>query len=161
MSVSIKNTARGMRGVNTVGGLVYLNPNETRDDLDVADAELAAMRNDTPYFEINGKAPAAPAAADSLDDMSVADLTKLAADEGVTLPEKGTGANDRVVKADIVKAITDARVAAGAGTGEPDELDAMDDDTLRATVQALTGEAAPADADRTALLALARGDKQE
>lgn len=37
-----------------------------------------------------------------------------------------------------------------------DELDDMDDETLRATVQAITGQEPPADADRATLLGLAR-----
>lgn len=38
------------------------------------------------------------------------------------------------------------------------DLDALDDETLAATVAAITGKAAPAGADRAALLALARGE---
>lgn len=154
-TVEITNTDKGPRGVNTAGGLVMLDAGETRS-LDVPAAEL----DDLPgYLSAGDRAeePTEPQG-DGLDAMSAKELDKVVADEGVTLPEKGTGANGRVVKADVVAAIR-AKRAAPAGT-EPqgDTLDEMSDDDLRATVQALTGTEAPADADRAALLALARGN---
>lgn len=53
-----------------------------------------------------------------------------------------------------------AALATDAEGDEPQsvDLDALDDDTLRTTIAAITGKPAPADADRAALLALARGE---
>lgn len=153
-TVEITNTDRGPRGVNSADGLVMLDPGETKA-VDLSAAELA----DLPGYFVAGGAPAADAPATDPDDptaaldaMKIADLRALAAERGISLPETGTGEGGRVLKADIVAAIV-------AGPVEPqgDALDGMTDEELRATVQALTGEEAPADADRGALLALARG----
>lgn len=151
--VEITNKARAQRGVHTTGGLVMLEPGESRTGLDVPDAELADLPE---YLEIANRA-AAPAGvlahdADPLETMTVSALKALAAQRGVALPETGSGGEGRVVKADIIAALK-------AGRTEPqgDALDAMSDDELRAAVQALTGAEAPADADRAALIALARG----
>lgn len=155
----LTNTDKGPRGIHTVDGLVMLEPGETRS-LDIAEAELVDLPG---YFAITTPSlsdmcaaivkatdPDDPTAA--LDAMKIADLRALAAERGISLPETGTGEGGRVLKADIVAAIV-------AGPVEPqgDALDGMTDEELRATVQALTGEEAPADADRGALLALARG----
>lgn len=154
-TVEITNTDKGPRGVNTVDGLVMLDPGETRP-LDVPTAEL----DDLPEYLSAGDRPAPEAPAgeqgDGLDDKTTKELDKIVADEGVTVPETGTGANGRVVKADIVAAIRAKRSAPPAGE-QGDGLAGMTDDELRATVQALTGAEAPADAGRDALLALARG----
>lgn len=147
--VEITNTARGMRGVNTVEGLAMLAPGETRS-LDVPEGELA----DLPAYLSTGAPVAAPVATDpddptaALDAMTVPALRALAAERGIKLPETGTGGEGRVLKADIVAAIV-----AGA---KSDTLDGLDNDELRATVQALTGTEPDADLDRDALLALAR-----
>lgn len=54
-----------------------------------------------------------------------------------------------------------AALAADADAADSSvDLDALDDDALRATIAAITGKAPPADADRAALLALARGEPQ-
>lgn len=173
-TTSVKNTARGMRGLHTTTGLVMLDVGEVREDLELSTAERKSAES-TGYFEFGAKAEAEPADAETDADglpEKVADLEKLATAEGIDLSTiQGTGANARVLKADIAKAITDKRAAAAGGTGggvpadlgggasATDELDNMSDDDLRATVQALTGEEAPADADRETLLGLARGQE--
>lgn len=140
--IEITNSDKGPRGIRTVDGLVTLAPGETQT-LDVTEGEAA----DLPAYFKAGKsdAPSEPEG-DGLDSLKVAELDKIIADEGVTVPETGTG--------------KDGRIVAAAGT-EGDTLDGMTDEELRATVQALTGEEAPADADRAALLALARGNPGE
>ena len=158
--MKVTNTAKGMRGLHTLSGLVMLDPNETRDDLQISAAELASAKS-TGYFEFDGKAATTDDGdADSnLDDNSVAELEKIATDEGVDVSAiTGTGANGRVLKADIVAAI-EAKRAGGARAG--DELDGMSDDDLRATVQAVTGAEPAGDATREQLLGLARGTGQE
>lgn len=153
--VTIKNTARGLRGVNTDNGLVYIEPGAT-ETLDVSGKELESARSRS-YFEFDGKAAEADTddseQGDGLDDLRTAELEKLIADEGVTLPENGSGSGGRIVNDDRVAAIRAAREA----KANPDELDGMDDETLRNTVTAITGTEPPADADRDALLGLARG----
>lgn len=147
-TVTLTNTARADRGVHTTDGLVMLAPGETRE-LALPEGEA----DDLPeYFAVGDRVDDKPAEGDGLDDMTVAALDKLISDEGVTVPEQGTGNEGRVVKADKVAAIR-AHRAGGAPT---DELDGMDDETLRATVQAITGQEPPADADRATLLGLAR-----
>ncbi len=156
--VTIKNTARGLRGVNTDGGLVYIEPGAT-ETLEVSGANLKGARGRS-YFEFGDSATAdsddegSEPTGDGLDDMSVGDLDKIIAAENVTVPETGSGQNGNVVKVDKVAAIRAAREGKANGT---DALDGMSDDDLRATVQALTGTEPPADADRAALLDLARG----
>lgn len=150
----LTNTDKGPRGIHTVDGLVMLEPGETRS-LDIAEAELVDLPGyfaiaDYAALDVKATDPDDPTAA--LDAMTVAQLKALAAERGVPLPETGSGDGGRVLKADIVAAI-----AKGPTEPQGDALDAMSDDELRATVQALTGDEAPADADRAALLALARG----
>ena len=154
--VEITNTDRGPRGVNTADGLVMLAPGESQTGLDVPEAELADL---PAYLQIADRTPslaamcaaiADPGAA--LSEMTVPALRALAAERGIKLPETGSGGEGRVVKADIVAAIV-----AAADVAAVDALDDMGDDELRATVHALTGTEPPVDADRAALLALARG----
>lgn len=148
--IEITNSDKGPRGIRTVDGLVTLAPGETQT-LDVTADEAADLPG---YFSTGKTVPGEPEG-DGLDGLKVAELDKIIADEDVTVPETGTGANGRVVAADKAAAIRAKRAAPPAGP-EGDTLDGMTDEELRATVQALTGEEAPADADRAALLALAR-----
>lgn len=153
--VTITNTARGLRGVNTDSGLVYIEPGAT-ETLDVSGGNLKSAQARS-YFKFDGKADESADAGpegDGLDDKSVGDLDKIIAAEGVTLPESGSGRDGGIVKADKVAAIRAHRAAPATPV---DELDGMDDETLRATVQAITGDEAPADATRETLLGLARG----
>lgn len=155
-TVTIKNTARALRGVNTDNGLVYIEPGETAE-VEVSGGNLKAARAKS-YFEFDGKVDEsddAESQGDGLDDKSVGDLDKIIAAEGVKLPETGSGKDGGIVKADKVAAIRAHREGPAAPT---DELDGMDDETLRATVQAITGDEPPADADRATLLGLARGN---
>ena len=152
MAVTIKNTAPGLRGVNTAEGLVYIEPGAT-ETVDIS-GELLEAAKARSYFEFDGEPEAAEPEGDGLDNKSVGDLDKIIADEGVTVPETGSGKDGGVVKADKVAAIRAARE--GAPAEGADGLDGMDDATLRTTVQALTGEEPPADADRATLLQLAR-----
>lgn len=157
----VKNIATGIRGLHAKSGFVDLNPGEERDDLDIDAGELASAQA-TGYFEFDGAASSSDdQAADEGDDLDTTldGLEKIAKDEGIDLSAvQGTGKNGNVLKSDVQGAIRTARAAKAAGGTGGDELDAMDDDTLRTTVQAITGTEAPADADRAALLALARGN---
>ena len=154
MLVTLSNTARGPRGAHALGALVMLNPGETRTvEMTATEADNA---HETDGLTV-GAAPGADEPAPGADETDLArrsidDLTALAAECGVALPTTGSGANGRVLKADIVAAIEAGPAAVDDGLAD------MGDDDLRATVEALTGEAPPADADRAALIALARGD---
>lgn len=157
--ISIKNTARGLRGVHTVDGFLYVEPGKTAD-VEVDSANLAAVKAKS-YFELSGEQETDEPEpegeqGDGLDDKTVAELDQIIADESVAVPEQGTGNDGRVVKADKVAAIRAKRAAPAIETS--DELDAMSDDDLRATVAAITGTEPAADADRATLLTLARGE---
>ena len=151
----VKNTAKAPRGLHDLTGYVELAAGESRA-LELSAAELASAKA-TGYFEFDTGTTAeakseSGTTADDLDT-TVSELKKIAAAEGVELEHNAN-------KAAIVTAIRAARAkpaSAPAPTGGVD-LDAMDDETLRATVQAITGAEAPVDADRAALLALARGE---
>lgn len=149
-TVTLTNTDPGPRGVISTDGLVMLAPGESRS-LSLSTAEAGDL---PAYFSAGDVTEGKAADGDGLDDLKVAELDKIIADESVTVPETGTGKDGRVVAADKVAAI---RAHRSGDAPVADELDDMDDETLRATVQAITGAEAPADADRTALLALARG----
>lgn len=168
---AITNTAAGPRGVHQDdGSYVELAPGETRA-VDLTDAEHASATR-AGYFEFGAKGKAATAAAASAAAASAAasatttaplpnnvmQLKKLARDEGIDVGEAS--------KVDELQAaITAGRAAkvAQGGAGAPpvtpaDDLDTLDDETLRATTAALTGK--PVDqlpTDRESLLELARG----
>lgn len=148
-TISISNTAKGQRGVHTVDGLVMLEPGETRS-LELTDAQVDNAR-DTDYLSFDAPATVAVPIADGLESKTIAQLKALAAEKGIALPETGTGDGGRVLKSDIIAAIENPKADEG------DALDAMNDDELRATVQALTGQEPAAEASREDLLALARG----
>lgn len=152
---SVTNTAPGLRGLHTPAGFVELEPGETRE-VELTAAEFKSAES-TGHFDFGGaKAPVADAEpADDLDT-TVAKLKEIATAEGVDLPHNASKAD---IQATIRKARDDkAAAAAGSGSGGGADLDAMDDETLRATVQAITGQAPVADADRETLLKLARGE---
>ncbi len=170
---NVTNVAKAVRGFYD-GASAYheLEPGATAEGVPFNEPALASLKS-TGEFSLDG-ATAEPAdtgaAADDNSDAdglpeTKADLEKLAVAEGIVLADiTGTGNRGSVLKADIVKAIEDgraAKAAAPAGGTEADPLDDMDDATLRETVKVLTGEDAPADADRDALLALARGPAAE
>lgn len=144
---SVKNTAPGIRGLNAVTGYTELAPGETREGVELTAAEFKSARS-TGYFDF-GDAPEPEETTDDLDT-TVAKLRDIAKAENVDL---GTV----TAKADIQAAIRAARDAKANPAPAADDLDAMSDEDLRATVQAITGEAPAADADRATLLALARG----
>lgn len=151
MTHTVKNIAPGPRGFRDVAsGYVELDPGAIATDVTFAPGELESAR-ETGYFEISGGDALAPVELPEKRD----DLDALALSLGIDLATiVGTGANGNVVKSDVVAAI-EAKRAEGAGGG--DALDGMSDDELRAAVAAITGSEVPADADRSALLALARG----
>ena len=156
---TLTNTTAGPRGVHQDdGSYVELEPKQTRT-VDLTDAEYASAKS-TGYF-VFGAAAAKEVAASTPtatggDELpsNVMKLKKIARDEGIDAGEAHT-------VAELQAAITAGRAAkAGGGTGNitpPDDLDTLPDDVLRTTVQAITGKEPPADADRDALLKLARG----
>lgn len=154
--VTVRNTSPGFRGLNTETGYVELPAGGSAEvELSAAERKSAEKAG---YFEFGGSAPADDEGGDkALADMTKAELEATATAEGVDI----SGAKNN---AERVAAIETARAAAGGGGGIPpitppaDELDKMSDDDLRNTVQAITGKPAPADADRNALLKLARGE---
>jgi len=150
---SIKNTQRGIRGVNTVDGPLDIEPGATVDDVELSDGEYRVAKR-TGWFEFGdesgGGGSGDPDGGKSADDLdtTIAKLREIAAAEGVDL-------SGLTAKADIQAAIRAAREAKASGA---DELDGLDDDTLRTTVAALTGKSVDelAETDRAGLLALAR-----
>lgn len=154
--VTVTNTAKGIRGLYDVDGLVNLAPGESRS-LEMTEAEIKSAKI-TGNFDFGAKSaePSEPQG-DGLDSKKVSELDEIIADEKVVVPETGSGANDNVIAADKIAAIR-AHRAAPPAPPQGDGLDSMGDDELRATVKTLTGQDAPADADRPALLALARGN---
>lgn len=158
---TVRNTAPGPRGINTVDGYRELAPNETAT-VELDDAEFKSASK-TGYFHLDSaakadaKADEAAASGEGLPS-NMPKLKSIAKAEGVDLTGKTT-------VADIQKAILDARAAkvdqANATPPAPpsDDLDAMSDADLRTTVQAITGSEPPADADRETLLKLARGQE--
>lgn len=151
---TIKNISTGIRGFNSVDGLVELLPGATVSGVEVNDAELRVSSR-TGWFEIDGSTDAAEEGpADDLD-VTVPKLREIAKAEEVDL-------QGLTAKADIQAAIRAARIGkaeSGNGGGNSD-LDAMDDATLLTTAAAITGkpEADLIGKDRAELLALARGE---
>lgn len=167
------NTAAGPRGINAIDGYAELAPGERRS-LDVSDAELKAAER-AGYFDIGGKAPApgtatgatgagggpldrdASGAAGGSLPGNVMKLKKIARDEGIDV---GDAKTVPTLQAAITAARTAKATAGGGtttGTGN-DDLDTLDDETLRTTTAALLGK--PVDGlptDRGELLELARG----
>ena len=152
--ITVTNAAPGIRGFNAVQGLIELAPGQTVEGVEVPEGEVPVMER-TGWFTLNSGGgghgdpdkPQQRAAGDDLDT-TVAELRAIAEREGVDL-------SGLTAKADIQAAIR-AHRAGDSG----DELDGMDEDTLRTTVSAITGksEADVADLDRAALLRLARGE---
>lgn len=151
---NIKNISTGIRGFNSVDGLVEIAPGQTAEGVEMVDAELRASSR-TGWFEIDGSTEAAEEGpADDLDT-TVPKLRELAKAENVDL-------SGLTAKADIQGAIRAARtVKAEAGNGGGDAIDAMDDATLLTTAAALTGkpEAELQGKPRDELLRLARGEQ--
>lgn len=146
---TVTNTAKAPRGLHAVSGFVSLEPGQTLP-VDLSDGEYASAKS-TGYFTFDGGTE--PKTVDDLDT-TVAELKKIAEAEGIDLHHNAT-------KAAIQDAIRAGRMTAATSapsTSGGVDLDAMDEATLRATVAAVTGSEPPADADRAALIALARGD---
>lgn len=105
----LTNIAKGPRGIWAGGAMVMLEPGETREVADIADAELAGIDEEAFRVEATRKAE------DDDDDdgselgaLKVAELKALAEAEGVDLGEATR-------KADIVAAIVAAREAREEG----------------------------------------------
>jgi len=153
---TVKNISTGIRGFHSADGLVELAPGtSTTEPVEISAHEYASAKR-TGWFDMDGEPDSSDeddkAPADDLDT-TIPKLRDIAKAESVDLAGMTS-------KSDIQGAIRLARAAKGDGGSGNDALDAMDDDTLRSTVQAITGktEADVADLDRPALLALARGE---
>jgi hypothetical protein len=151
---NVKNISTGIRGFHSVDGLVEIAPGKSAEGVEISTAEFNSMAR-TGWFEVDGKpdenAEGDVAQADDLDT-TIPKLKEIAKLEDVDL-------NGMTSKGDIQGAIRLARTAKATKPAGSDAIDAMDDATLRSTVQALTAK--PFDEvnelDRPALLALARG----
>lgn len=170
---TVKNNARAPRGLyDGKGRYREFEPGEVIADVPMTAAARKPLGKHFLFDKAAETVDEETEAADNSDADGLPEtkkeLEKLAKAEGIDVDAiQGTGANGGVVKADIVKAIeakraADATAQAGGipetNPGPNDDLDNMSDADLRATVKVLTGEDAPEDADRTALLALARGE---
>lgn len=161
---TVTNTAAGPRGINTVDGYAELAPGETRK-VDLSAGEHAvASKLDYFTFGEGGAAAKAPSPPDNDGNgegggslpSNPMQLKAIARAESIDV----TG----LTKGDELKAAIlagrKAKAAQAAGGGASDDLDKMDDDTLRTTAAALSGKSVEelADQDRDALLKLARGE---
>jgi len=167
MKTSVRNTAPGIRGLNTVQGYRDLAPGEFVESVELTDDEHKNAES-TGYFVFGKGAKTAetaappgtvtPPAAEPLP-ANVPKLKKIARDEGIDV-------GDAKSAAELTAAIEAGRAAKAAGgltpppPGPGDDLDNMADDDLRNTVAALTGKpvADYANTDRDELLKLARGE---
>ncbi len=159
---TVRNTSPGVRGFYDVeSGYVELEPGKSASGVRFTEPEYESATR-TGGFEIStGDAPATddqaddtPAGAKAYNDITVAQLKSHLDAANVSYE---TDAN----KAALYEQYTATFAAPAAAPVTPppgDTLDKMSDADLRDTVKALTGEDAPADADRDALLALARGE---
>jgi hypothetical protein len=157
-TVTVKNTAPGDRGLRDAkGNYVNFAPGETRD-VEMNEAEFVNASKKS-YFDFGDAVAPDPADGEEADDLDLttAELQALAESEGVKLPETGSGAGGRVVKADIQDAIRAAR-AGEAPKPADGSLDTMSDTELADTVAVLTGTRPADGTDRETLLQLARGD---
>jgi hypothetical protein len=150
---NIKNISTGIRGFNSVDGLVEIAPGTTAENVEISDGELRSSAR-TGWFEIDGSTDAPETGPVDDLDTTVPKLREIAKAETVDL-------SGLTSKADIQGAIRAARTvkAEQAGKGG-DAIDEMDDATLLTTAAALTGKA---EADlqgtpRDELLRLARGE---
>lgn len=161
---TVRNTAPGVRGFHDArDGYLELEPKGSASGVRFTEPEYDSATA-TGAFEITaGDAPAddsddqAAVAAKAYDEITVNDLRAALNEKGVTFASNA----DKRALYDLYAASFDQAPEGGIPprTDEPnDTLDKMSDADLRDTVKALTGEDAPADADREALLKLARGD---
>jgi len=81
---TVKNIAKGPRGLHAKSGLVMLEPGETRTDLDISPAELASAQ-ESGYFEIAGKLSTEAKKTADLTEQEKLDAAKLG---GVDEPTK-------------------------------------------------------------------------
>jgi hypothetical protein len=161
---TVRNTSPGVRGFYDVeSGYVELEPGKSASGVRFTEAEYESTTR-TAAFDIGtGDAPAAddqaddtPAGAKAYADITAKDI-KAHLDAQNPPVAYESDANKAALYA--LYTGTFAAPASQPVTPPPgDTLDKMSDDDLRDTVKALTGEDAPADADRDALLALARGE---
>lgn len=154
MATTVRNTTKGIRGLNTLAGYRDLAPGELAEDVELSDVERKNAES-TGYFEFGKAAKAAPEPeqADALP-RNAPKLKALAKAEGIDV-----GSATKVD--DLVAAIEAGRTAKAAGGITPpvppvDDLDAMSDADLLVTVEAITGKAPPEGATREELLAAAR-----
>jgi hypothetical protein len=158
--VTVRNTARGVRGLNAVEGYREFEPGQG-GEVTLTAAERKSAES-TGYFTFGADAKDAEPTGDPAKLPGThAELDALAAAETITF------ADGVKTVAEKQAAITAARAAkAGGGSvttggAQRDELDSMDDATLLTTAAALSGkpESELAGQDREALLKLARGDQ--
>ena len=159
---TVRNTSPGVRGFyDAETGYAELEPGQSASGVRMFETEYASMERTAAFEMTAGDAPE-PKETDDLAGKSQAELEKIMTTEGVTMPTKGSGKNGSVVKADLEAAIKSARENPNAdpvaNTAAGDTLDKMSDADLRETVKVLTGSEPAADADRDALLKLARGE---
>lgn len=80
--VTVRNISPGFRGLNAETGYLEFNPGETREGVEITDAELKSARS-TGYFEFGKDAakadPGAPVADefDGMDDKTLRDSVKV------------------------------------------------------------------------------------
>lgn len=98
--MKITNNSKALQGVNTLSGVVYLQPGESRDDLDFSVEEGLHVKT-LKFLRISGGEPAnEPANPDALDRD---DLKKQAAELGLDHP--------RNIPTEKLKDLVDAKLA--------------------------------------------------
>ena len=128
---TITNISAGFRGLVALSGEVLFRPGETKEGLELSPGELKSAES-TGYFLFGGQAAtgAAPGA-DDLDSKTKAELEAIATLEDADI----SGAKK---KAEIADAIRKHRLAK-TETPPASDLDGMDDATLAAMYQTITG----------------------
>jgi len=154
---TVRNTAPGPRGLHAAQGYIELAPGQTLSDVEMDDHEYESAKG-TGNFHFDtaakrdAKADQAATSGEGLPSNPM-QLKQLAKSEGIDVG----GATKAADLQAAILAGRKAKAESGTGGEQSDDLDNMSDDDLRATVQAITGNAPAADADRDTLLKLARG----
>ena len=104
MKLTVNNRSRFPKAFKTRDGIKTVPPGEKAtfpDAYALNEATIAALEADKVKIAV-GETDASNG--DEYEDMSVEDLEQLATDSGV-MPEKGSGKNGAVLKADIIAAL--------------------------------------------------------
>lgn len=147
---TFKNVTKGIKGVNSVGGIINVDPGQTSRPLEIAEHEAQGLV-ESGFFEIKGVSGPGDV---TLTGKGVED----GSEENSTAHREGNPVKPATAD-DIVRA-----ALAGGGmevAPGPDDFDKMEDDALRAFITERDGKAPHPNTGREKLLAKARGAAEE